>query len=66
MLLWCKFNPWPGNFHMLWVPPPPKKRRISFDIPFVWEPHEGRDGSVLFLFFSRAIYTVPKTVTGMK
>ena len=27
-LLWCGFNPWPRNFHMLWVqltPLPPKK-----------------------------------------
>ena len=20
-LLWCGFDPWPGNFHMLWVQP---------------------------------------------
>ena len=27
-LLWCRFDPWPGNFYMPWVqaPPPPKKR----------------------------------------
>ena len=21
LLLWCKFSPWPGNFHMPWVQP---------------------------------------------
>ena len=24
-LLWCGFNPWPRNFHMLWVWPKNKK-----------------------------------------
>ena len=26
-LLWCSFDPWPGNFHMLWVWP--KKKKIK-------------------------------------
>ena len=29
-LLWHRFDPWPGNFHMLWVhttPAPPKKKK---------------------------------------
>ena len=25
-LLWCGFRPLPGNFHVLWVGPPPKKK----------------------------------------
>ena len=24
-LLWCRFNPWPGNFHMPWAQPKKKK-----------------------------------------
>ena len=26
-LLWCQFDPWPGNFHMLWAPSKKKKKR---------------------------------------
>ena len=33
-LLWCKFDSWPGNFHLWWVstrapraPPPPGKKK---------------------------------------
>ena len=27
LLLWCGFNPWLGNFHMLWVRPEKKKKK---------------------------------------
>ena len=25
--LWCGFDPWPGNLHMLWAQPSPSKKR---------------------------------------
>ena len=28
LLLWCRFDPWPGNFHMLWVQPQKKKKEL--------------------------------------
>ena len=28
-LLWCGFNPWPGNFHMLPAQPKKKKKVIK-------------------------------------
>ena len=27
--LWHRFNSWPGNFYMLWVPTPPPRKRNS-------------------------------------
>ena len=33
LLLWCGFNPWSGNFHILWEwPPPPKKRLLGLKV----------------------------------
>ena len=26
-LLWCRLNPWPGNFHVLWVQPRKKNEK---------------------------------------
>ena len=26
-LLWLRFDPWPGNIHMLWAQPKKKKRK---------------------------------------
>ena len=26
-LLWCRFKPWLGNFHMLWAQPKKKKKK---------------------------------------
>ena len=30
-LLWCGFDPWPGNFHMLWEQPtlPPQNKQTN-------------------------------------
>ena len=28
LLLWCGFNPWPGNFHMPWVQKKKKKKKF--------------------------------------
>ena len=28
-LLWCRFDPWPRNFHKLWVQPKRKKKKES-------------------------------------
>ena len=28
-LLWNGFDPWPGNFHMSWMWPPPKKKKTE-------------------------------------
>ena len=35
LLLWHRFDPWPGNFHMLWLQPKKKKKKkkkIGFKI----------------------------------
>ena len=34
-LLWCRFNPWPGNSRMLWVRPKKKKKRVSLIKPSI-------------------------------
>ena len=28
LLLWCKFDPWTWNFHVLWVWPPPPQKKV--------------------------------------
>ena len=34
--LWCMFNPWSGNFCMLWMGPPKKKKKVFLpSIPFI-------------------------------
>ena len=30
--LQLRFNPWPGNFHMMWVQPQKKKKKNLFEI----------------------------------
>ena len=32
MLLWCLFNPWPGNFCMLWERQKKKKKSLDFTL----------------------------------
>ena len=27
-LLWCRFDPWPGNFHVQRARPPPPKKKV--------------------------------------
>lgn len=29
LLLWRGFDPWPGNFHLLWAPPFPKENDMT-------------------------------------
>lgn len=29
LLLWRRFNPWPGNLHMLWLLPKKKKEKMK-------------------------------------
>ena len=29
LLLWCEFDPWPGNFHMLQIGPKIKKNKLT-------------------------------------
>ena len=48
LLLWCRFDPWPGNYHMLWVWPEKNvlkntalyheslSRRCSLDPTWLW------------------------------
>ena len=31
LLLWHRFDPWPRNFHMLWVHPEKKARELDKD-----------------------------------
>ena len=40
-LLWCRFYPWPGNFHM---PLGPSKRKREIEKERKWEREEGREG----------------------
>ena len=42
-LLWCRFDPWPGNFHGCSPPPPEKKRKLMVP-PRNW-PLPGRRNS---------------------
>ena len=30
-LLWCQFDPWPRNFHMLWAWPKKKRKKQSWE-----------------------------------
>ena len=34
-LLWCRFNPWPGNFHMLQVGPKKNSLLLTIFIPLL-------------------------------
>ena len=36
-LLWCRFDPWPGNFHMLLVQPKKKKEKTQVASCKAWE-----------------------------
>ena len=29
LLMWCRFDPWPGNFYMLWVWPKKQKQKLN-------------------------------------
>ena len=37
LLLWCRFDPWPGYFYMLWAQPTSKKIKMScgYGVPVV-------------------------------
>ena len=46
--LWLRFNPWPRNFYMLQVQPPPKKRGIKIRFCNLWATSVGRLSPAIF------------------
>ena len=61
-LLWCGFDPWPGNFHLPWVQPKKKKRAIQWETQTKGSQGPGGPGSNLILGVQEgAKEGVPKT-----
>ena len=49
-LLWFGFNPWSGNFHILWTWPPQKKQQIP---SVVSKPGRATEGLICLLMGDR-------------